>query len=110
MSNHSEQIGRLSPNNALMSTPHGAASASRRRRKCELIIFTKTLDNGNLTIIISPISFVSQPGIHRKGAMESRNHAETALTAPAATGGWGCARLAAVSAKARGKHRAEQAK
>jgi len=51
------------------------------------IIFTKTLDNGNLTIIISPISFVSQPGIHRKGAMESRKYAETALTAPAVVGG-----------------------
>lgn len=42
--------------------------------------------------------------------MESRNHAETVLTAPAATGGRGCVGLAAVSAKARGKHRAGQAK
>jgi len=64
----------------------GSVGAGCRQWKCESIIFTKTLDNGNLTIIISPISFVSQPGIHRKGAMESRNHAETALTAPAAIG------------------------
>jgi len=42
--------------------------------------------------------------------MESRNHVETVLTAPAATGGRVCERMAAVSAKARGKHLAEQAK
>jgi len=65
----------------------GSVGAGCRRQKCESIIFAKTLDNGNLTIIISPISFISQPGIHRKGAMESRKYAEFALTAPAATGG-----------------------
>ena len=70
MSNHSEQLMRALINNAPMSTPPGAASASRRRwvgsvdagcrrQKCESIIFAKTLDNGNLIIIISPISFIS---------------------------------------------------
>jgi len=67
-------------------------------------------DSDKLTVTIRAISFVSQPGIHRKGAMESRKYAESALTAPAATGGRGCVGLAAVSAKARGKHRAGQAK
>jgi len=61
MSNHLEQLGCAITNNALMSTPLGVASASRRRwagsvgagcrrRKCESIIFAKTLDNGNLII------------------------------------------------------------
>jgi len=71
MSNHSEQLRRAITNNALMSTPHGAASASRRRwvgsvgagcrrRKFESIIFAKTLDNGNLTVIFRAICPVSQ--------------------------------------------------
>ena len=68
------------------------------------------LDSDKLTVTIRAISFVSQPGIHRKGAMESRNHAKFALTAPAATGGRVCVRLAAVSAKACGKHCTEQTK
>jgi len=41
--------------------------------------------------------------------MESRNHAETALTAPAATGGWGCAGRAAVLAKVPVEHQTRQA-
>ncbi|MDD9883623.1 MAG: DUF805 domain-containing protein [Gammaproteobacteria bacterium] len=42
----------------------------------------KSLDSDKLTAIIRAISFVSQPGEPPKGAMESRNHAETAFDRP----------------------------